>query len=131
MSVKSDSNKLLVFGVRVVAFSFFPLLWFLSQAILFREITNKIPRPLLIFLAIVVGSTFIFLLYAGMNRIISYAPKNYQEGLYGAMFVGPAIFLRYPRRPRERHSQHAASGAPRIHVARRQHKLLSLARRNQ
>ena len=82
MSVKSDSNKLLVFGVRVVAFSFFPLLWFLSQAILFREITNKIPRPLLIFLAIVVGSTFIFLLYAGMNRIISYAPKNYQEGLY-------------------------------------------------
>ena len=93
MSVKSDSNKLLVFGVRVVAFSFFPLLWFLSQAILFREITNKIPRPLLIFLAIVVGSTFIFILYAGMNKIISYAPKNYQEGLYGAMFVGPAIFL--------------------------------------
>ena len=28
-----------------------------------------------------------------MNKIISYAPKQYQEGLYGAMFVGPAIFL--------------------------------------
>ena len=28
-----------------------------------------------------------------MNKIISYAPKQYQEGLYGAMFVGPALFL--------------------------------------
>ena len=93
MSVKSDSSKLLIFGVRIVAFSIFPLIWFLSQAILFREITNRIPRSLLIFLAILIGSSFIFILYAGMNKIISYAPKQYQEGLYGAMFVGPALFL--------------------------------------
>ena len=93
MSVKSDSNKLLSFGVRIIAFAIFPLIWFLSQAILFREITNRIPRALLIFLAIAIGSTFIFILYSGMNKIISYAPKSYQEGLYGAMFVGPAIFL--------------------------------------
>ena len=93
MSIKSDSNKLLSFGVRIIAFSVFPMIWFLSQAILFREITNRIPRALLIFLAITIGSSFIFFLYAGMNKIISYAPKSYQEGLYGAMFVGPAIFL--------------------------------------
>ncbi len=93
MSVKSDSNRLLSFGVRIIAFSIFPLIWFLSQAILFREITNRIPRALLIFLAIGIGSSFIFILYAGMNKIISYAPISYQEGLYGAMFVGPAIFL--------------------------------------
>ena len=93
MSIKSDSNRLLSFGVRIIAFSIFPLIWFLSQAILFREITNRIPRALLIFLAIGIGSTFIFILYAGMNKIISYAPKSYQEGLYGAMFVGPAMFL--------------------------------------
>ena len=47
MSVKSDSNKLLSFGVRIIAFSIFPLIWFLSQAILFREITNRIPRALI------------------------------------------------------------------------------------
>ena len=93
MSIKSDSNKLLSFGVRIIAFSVLPMIWFLSQAILFREITNRIPRALLIFLAITIGSSFIFFLYAGMNKIISYAPKSYQEGLYGAMFVGPAIFL--------------------------------------
>ena len=93
MSINSDSNKLLSFGVRIIAFSVFPMIWFLSQAILFREITNRIPRALLIFLAITIGSSFIFFLYAGMNKIISYAPKSYQEGLYGAMFVGPAIFL--------------------------------------
>ena len=93
MSVLSDNNKLLATGLRIIAFALFPLLWFLFQAILFREISKAIPRSLLIFLAIAVGSTFIFLLYIGMNKIISYAPKQYQEGLYGAMFVGPAIFL--------------------------------------
>ncbi len=95
MSVKSDSNKLLSFGVRIIAFSIFPLIWFLSQAILFREITNRIPRALLIFLAIAIGSTFIFILYAGMNKIISYAPKSYQEGLYGAMFVIRTVYLSF------------------------------------
>ena len=51
------------------------------------------PRPVLVLLAIIVGSTFIFLLYLGMNKLISFAPERYHEGLYGAMFVGPAIFL--------------------------------------
>ena len=93
MSVKSDSNRLLSFGVRIIAFSIFPLIWFLSQAILFREITNRIPRALLVFLAIGVGSTFIFILYAGMNKIISYAPKSYQDGVDAAMIGAPATFL--------------------------------------
>ena len=43
--------------------------------------------------AILVGSSFIFILYLGMNKLISYAPNQYQEALFGAMFVGPAIFL--------------------------------------
>ena len=63
MSVLSDNNKLLATGLRIIAFALFPLLWFLFQAILFREISKAIPRSLLIFLAIAVGSTFIFLLY--------------------------------------------------------------------
>ena len=28
-----------------------------------------------------------------MNKLISYAPQVQHEGLYGAMFAGPAIFL--------------------------------------
>jgi len=44
-------------------------------------------------LAIIFGSSFIFLLYLGMNKIINLAPERYHEGLYGAMFIGPAIFL--------------------------------------
>lgn len=60
---------------------------------MFRELTKVLPRPVLVVLAIVVGSTFIFLLYLGMNKLINYAPERYHEGLYGAMFVGPAIFL--------------------------------------
>ena len=69
------------------------MFWFLSQAILFRELTKFLPRPVLVILAIIVGSTFIFLLYLGMNKLINFAPERYHEGLYGAMFVGPAIFL--------------------------------------
>ena len=66
---------------------------FLSQAVIFRELTKFLPRPVLVILAIIVGSTFIFLLYLGMNKLINFAPERYHEGLYGAMFVGPAIFL--------------------------------------
>tara|TARA_Y100000992_G_scaffold182831_1_gene123470 strand:- start:1373 stop:2422 length:1050 start_codon:yes stop_codon:yes gene_type:complete len=28
-----------------------------------------------------------------MNKLINFAPERYHEGLYGAMFIGPAIFL--------------------------------------
>ena len=80
-------------GIRIISLGIFPLFWFLFQAILFRELTKILPRPLLVLLAIIVGSTFIFLLYLGMNKLISFAPERYHEGLYGAMFVGPAIFL--------------------------------------
>tara|TARA_B100001939_G_scaffold204036_1_gene175472 strand:+ start:408 stop:1598 length:1191 start_codon:yes stop_codon:yes gene_type:complete len=77
----------------LIALGVFPLFWFLSQAILFRELTKILSRPILILLALLVGSSFIFILYFGMNKLISYAPQVQHEGLYGAMFVGPAIFL--------------------------------------
>ena len=86
-------NRLFSTGIRIIAFALFPLIWFLTQAILFRELSKTADRWLLITLAILVGSSFIFILYLGMNKLISYAPKQYQEALFGAMFVGPAIFL--------------------------------------
>ena len=52
------------------------MFWFLSQAILFRELTKFLPRPVLVILAIIVGSTFIFLLYLGMNKLINFVKKN-------------------------------------------------------
>ena len=86
-------SKFLNVGIRVIAFGIFPLTWCLAQAILFRELTKYLPRPVLVLLAIIFGSSFIFLLYLGMNKIINLAPERYHEGLYGAMFIGPAIFL--------------------------------------
>ena len=86
-------NRLFSTGIRIIAFALFPLIWFMTQAILFRELSKTADRWLLITLAILVGSSFIFILYLGMNKLISYAPNQYQEALFGAMFVGPAIFL--------------------------------------
>ena len=93
MKQQTQQEKLKSIGISMLALGFFPLVWFLSQAILFRELTKYLPRPVLVLLAIIFGSSFIFLLYLGMNKIINLAPERYHEGLYGAMFIGPAIFL--------------------------------------
>ena len=93
MKQNTQEKKLFTFGISTLALVIFPLAWFLSQAILFRELTKYLPRPVLVLLAIIFGSSFIFLLYLGMNKIINLAPERYHEGLYGAMFIGPAIFL--------------------------------------
>ena len=74
-------NRLFSTGIRIIAFALFPLIWFLTQAILFRELSKTADRWLLITLAILVGSSFIFILYLGMNKLISYAPKQYQDCL--------------------------------------------------
>ena len=55
-------NRLFSTGIRIIAFALFPLIWFLTQAILFRELSKTADRWLLITLAILVGSSFIFIL---------------------------------------------------------------------
>ncbi len=86
-------DRLLIGGIRFLALGAFPLIWFLFQAILFRELTEILSRTALIIVAILVGSTFIFLLYLGMNKLIDFAPKNHRESLYAGMFIGPALFM--------------------------------------
>ena len=93
MSVKSDSNKLLSFGVRIIAFSIFPLIWFLSQAILFRELTEVLSRTALIIVAILVGSTFIFLLYLGMNKLIDLIKEFIDLFVYSIFGYSNNLFL--------------------------------------
>jgi alpha-glucoside transport system permease protein len=68
-------------------------LWFLSQAIFFRELTEQLTRNIVVLIAIPFGSTFIFLLFLGMNKIINLAPKDNRDSLEARMFVGPSIFM--------------------------------------
>ena len=77
----------------MLALGIFPLTWFLFQAILFRELTDAISRNLLVVIAIIVGSTFIFLLFIGMDRIIKLSPKENRDTLEARMFAGPSIFM--------------------------------------
>ena len=86
-------SKYLTFGISTLALVIFPLFWFLSQAILFRELTEQVTRNILVLIAIPFGSTFIFLLFSGMNKIINFAPKDSRDGLEARMFVGPSIFM--------------------------------------
>ena len=77
----------------MLALGIFPLTWFLFQAILFRELTDAISRNLLVVIAIIVGSTFIFLLFIGMDKIIKFSPKENRDTLEARMFAGPSIFM--------------------------------------
>ena len=77
----------------MLALGIFPLAWFLFQAILFRELTDAISRNLLVVIAIIVGSTFIFLLFIGMDKIIKLSPKENRDTLEARMFAGPSIFM--------------------------------------
>ena len=93
MKVKMQREKLLNFGISTLALGIFPLIWFLSQALLFRELTDIISRNLLVVVGIVIGSTFIFLLFYGMNFLITLSHKDSRESLEAKMFVGPSIFM--------------------------------------
>ena len=50
MKNKTQQEKLLRFGISSLALVVFPLIWFLSQAILFRELTEQLTRNILAFL---------------------------------------------------------------------------------
>jgi hypothetical protein len=52
-----------------------------------------LPETLLVLIAIPFGSVFVFLLFYGMNKLITYAPKDKKESLEARMFVGPSIFM--------------------------------------
>ena len=93
MKQKSQERKLFTYGISTLALGIFPLFWFLSQAILFRELTDQVSRNILVLIAIPLGSTFIFLLFLGMNKLIKLAPKDSREVLEARMFVGPSIFM--------------------------------------
>jgi alpha-glucoside transport system permease protein len=90
---KNKQSKYLTFGISTLALVVFPLLWFLSQAIFFRELTEQLTRNIVVLIAIPFGSTFIFLLFLGMNKIINLAPKDNRDSLEARMFVGPSIFM--------------------------------------
>ena len=93
MKHKTQREKLLNFGISSLALGIFPLIWFLSQALLFRELTELISRNLLVVVGIIIGSTFIFLLFFGMNKIITFADKDSRDSLEARMFVGPSVFM--------------------------------------
>ena len=93
MKQNTQEKKLFNFGISTLALAIFPLFWFLSQAILFRELTEIVTRNALVLIAIPLGSTFIFLLFLGMNKLINYAPKDSRDVLEARMFVGPSIFM--------------------------------------
>tara|TARA_B100001057_G_scaffold470709_1_gene532301 strand:- start:4951 stop:6177 length:1227 start_codon:yes stop_codon:yes gene_type:complete len=93
MKNNTQQEKLLRFGISSLALGIFPLIWFLSQAILFRELTEQLTRNIVVLIAIPFGSIFIFLLFYGMNKLIDFAPKDARESLEARMFVGPGIFM--------------------------------------
>ena len=67
MKQQTQQEKLKSIGISMLALGFFPLVWFLSQAILFRELTEIISRNLLVVVALIVGSSFVFLLFYGIG----------------------------------------------------------------
>ncbi|MEC7925884.1 MAG: sugar ABC transporter permease [Actinomycetota bacterium] len=93
MRETTQQEKLMSIGISMLALGIFPLIWFLSQAILFRELTDAISRNLLVVVALIIGSTFIFLLFLGMDKIIKFAPKENRDAIEARMFVGPSLFM--------------------------------------
>ena len=60
MKQKLKKKNLFTFGISTLALVIFPLAWFLSQAILFRELTEQVTRNVLVLIAIPLGSTLVF-----------------------------------------------------------------------
>jgi len=50
MKQQTQQEKLKSIGISMLALGIFPLIWFLFQAILFRELTELISRNLLVVL---------------------------------------------------------------------------------
>ena len=46
MREATQQEKLMSIGISMLALGIFPLIWFLSQALLFRELTDAISRNL-------------------------------------------------------------------------------------
>ena len=93
MKKYSQQEKLFNFGISFLALGAFPLVWFLSQAILFRELTDLISRNMLVVIGLLVGSSFVFLLFSGMERLINLAPRERRDSLEARMFAGPSLFM--------------------------------------
>jgi alpha-glucoside transport system permease protein len=93
MKKYSQQEKLFNFGISFLALGAFPLVWFLSQAILFRELTDLISRNLLVVIGLLVGSSFVFLLFSGMEKLIKFAPLEKRDSLEAKMFAGPSLFM--------------------------------------
>ena len=93
MRETTQQEKLMSIGISMMSLGIFPLIWFLSQALLFRELTDAISRNLLVVVALIIGSSFIFLLFLGMDKIIKLAPKDNRDALEARMFVGPSLFM--------------------------------------
>ena len=93
MKKYSQQEKLFNFGISFLALGAFPLVWFLSQAILFRELTDLISRNMLVVIGLLVGSSFVFLLFSGMERLIKLAPREKRDSLEARMFAGPSLFM--------------------------------------
>ena len=93
MNKLTQREKIFNFGISLLALGAFPLVWFLSQAILFRELTEIVSRNVLVVIGIIVGSSFVFLLFSGMERLIRMAPREKRDSLEARMFAGPSIFM--------------------------------------
>ena len=93
MKKLTQREKLFNFGISLLALGAFPLIWFLSQAILFRELTEIVSRNVLVVIGIIVGSSFVFLLFNGMERLIRLAPRERRDSLEARMFAGPSLFM--------------------------------------
>ena len=93
MREATQQEKLMSIGISMLALGIFPLIWFLSQALLFRELTDAISRNLLVVVALIIGSSFIFLLFLGMDKIIKLAQKDNRDAIEARMFVGPSLFM--------------------------------------
>ena len=48
---------------------------------------------MLVVIGLLVGSSFVFLLFAGMERLIRLAPLEKRDSLEARMFAGPSLFM--------------------------------------
>ena len=73
MKKHTQQEKLFNFGISFLALGAFPLVWFLSQAILFRELTEIISRNMLVVIGLLVG---IFQAATSINEMtLAFVPK--------------------------------------------------------
>ena len=93
MKQQTQQEKLKSIGISMLALGFFPLIWFLFQAILFRELTEIISRNLLVVFALIIGSTFVFLLFLGMDKIIKLSEhfKRFKKDKHSTLGLAKSV----------------------------------------